>query len=63
MNKEYLGDSVYVEMENGMLRLTTENVKGSPSNIIYLEHEVMHNLLLYLQRLDDGLKHFKNISS
>lgn len=35
-NREYLGDSVYVDIENGMLKLTTENGMG-PSNTIYLE--------------------------
>lgn len=36
MKKVYLGDSVYAEVENGMIKLTTENGLG-PSNTIYLE--------------------------
>lgn len=39
MYKTYLGDSVYAEFENSMVKLTTENGGQStePSNIIYLE--------------------------
>jgi hypothetical protein len=37
--KQYLGDSVYLELERGMLKLTTENGYG-PDNTIYLEPEV-----------------------
>lgn len=41
--KRYLGDSVYAAVENGMIKLTTENGDG-PSNTIYLEPEVMIQL-------------------
>jgi ABC-type proline/glycine betaine transport system substrate-binding protein len=44
--KEYLGDSVYAEMESGMIRLTTENGFGA-SNEIFLETYVFHNLKRY----------------
>ena len=44
--KVYLGDSVYVEVDRGMLKLTTENGFG-PSNTIYLEPEVLAALLEY----------------
>jgi hypothetical protein len=45
MNKTYLGDSVYAEMENGMIKLTTENGEpGDPGNTIYLEWEVYGSL-------------------
>lgn len=43
MKKVYLGDSVYAEVEGGMIKLTTENGYG-PSNTIYLEPEVIHAL-------------------
>ena len=46
LGKVYLGDSVYVEVEHGMLKLTTENGAG-PSNTIYLEAEVFEALVAY----------------
>ena len=46
--KVYLGDSVYVEVEHGMLKLTTENGFG-PSHTIYLEGEVYENLGAYVR--------------
>jgi len=48
--KEYLGDSVYADIDNGMVKLTTENGMG-PSNTIYLEPEVYRALLSYVERL------------
>lgn len=44
--KRYLGDSVYVEIEGGMLKLTTENGLGA-SNTIFMEPEVFHELQRY----------------
>ena len=41
--KRYLGDSVYAEVEDGMIKLTTENGEG-PSNTIYLDPGVMIQL-------------------
>lgn len=50
MNKRYIGDSVYVEIENGMLKLTTENgLPEDPSNTIFLELEVFHALVRYFE--------------
>ena len=46
--KTYLGDSVYVEVEDGRLVLTTENGSG-PSNTIYLELEVYDALVRYVE--------------
>ena len=46
--KIYLGDSVYVQVECGMLRLTTENGFGT-SNEIFLEPEVFENLSKYYE--------------
>lgn len=43
----YLGDSVYVEFEGGMLKLTTQNGDGA-SNTIYLEDFVYEALLRYV---------------
>jgi hypothetical protein len=42
MKKTYLGDSVYAEIEHGMIKLTTNNgYADDPRNIIYLEPEVL----------------------
>lgn len=49
-NKEYLGDSVYIQVEDGRLVLTTEN-GGPPSNIIYLEPEVIEALSKYIKKV------------
>ncbi len=47
--KMYLGDSVYAEHDNGMIKLTTENgLPDDPSNTIYLEPEVMRALLRFV---------------
>lgn len=49
LEKEYLGDSVYAEIENGMLKLTTDNGMGA-SNEIYLDLEVLAALNAYVER-------------
>lgn len=50
--KRYLGDSVYVDVEAGMLKLTTENgYPDDPRNLIYLEPSVLHELLRYIEEL------------
>lgn len=46
--KRYLGDSVYAEVERGMVKLTTENGDG-PSNTIYLELEVLVQLQKFVE--------------
>ena len=48
--KVYLGDSVYVEIEGGMVKLTTDNGLG-PSNPIYLEAHVYEALVAYVERV------------
>jgi hypothetical protein len=45
--KAYIGDSVYVEVVYGSLKLTTENGEGPPSNTIVLEDDVYQNLVAY----------------
>lgn len=47
--KEYLGDSVYVEIDRGMLKLTTDNGLG-PSNTIYLDAVVYNKLHGYVSQ-------------
>ena len=48
-NREYLGDSVYAELEGGMIKLTTNNGIG-PSNTIWLEQFVYDALVSYVER-------------
>lgn len=48
MHRVYLGDSVYVEIEHRMLKLTTHNgYSDDPRNTIYLERHVYEALLQY----------------
>ena len=48
--KQYLGDAVYADTENEMIKLTTED-GISVSNTIYLEPEVFAALLRYVEWL------------
>ncbi len=50
MGKQYLGDSVYADIQDGMIRLTTDNGYG-PSNTILLEPEVYDALAQYVERI------------
>ena len=50
MDKSYLGDNVYAEIDaDGVITLTTENGLG-PSNVIVLEPEVYRALVSYVDR-------------
>lgn len=49
IEKEYLGDSVYVDIDSGMVRLTTENGYGA-TNTIFLELPVYEALVKYVER-------------
>lgn len=48
--KEYLGDGVYVAIDRGMIRLTTEN-GITETNKIFLEGPVIAQLLRYMTKL------------
>lgn len=48
--KTYLGDGVYVEFEDEMIKLTTENGIET-TNIIYLEPDVYSNLIKWVEGL------------
>lgn len=51
MQKEYLGDSVYVEIEGDRLKLTTNNgLPADPSNTIFLDVHVYDALVGYFER-------------
>lgn len=50
--KTYLGDGVFADLENGMVKLTTEDGYGA-TNTIYLEDEVLRSFeqyIVYLRR-------------
>ena len=49
--KTYLGDGVYSEFDGYQIKLTTENGALCPTNIIYLEPDVLENLMLFLNRV------------
>jgi len=51
--KEYLGDGVYVEVEDGMFKITTENGTYEATNTIFLEPEVYHALTKYAAKALD----------
>lgn len=54
-NKVYLGDGVYVEIEDGRIKLTAENGIVA-TDTIYLEVEVYQALIAFVERLrgNDG---------
>lgn len=55
MNRIYLGDSVYAQLEpeTGMVLLCTDNGFG-PENKIYLEESVIEALVNYLKIVLEG---------
>jgi len=53
MSKAYLGDSVYVDIQHGMLVLTTENGLTA-TNTIYLEPEIYAALTRYVQGVTEA---------
>lgn len=53
MSKIYLGDSVYAMKEDDGITLTTENGEpGDPSNIIFLEPQVLEALFEFDRKED-----------
>ena len=51
LERTYIGDDVYVRMDEGKIILTTEIGAESPmiTNQVVLEHEIFHNLLAVLK--------------
>lgn len=49
--KDYLGDSVYADVDYGSVILTTENDSSGPSNTIFLEPNVLQALKRYIERM------------
>lgn len=55
--KQYLGDSVYVNFDGGVLELTTENgLPSDPSNLIILELKVYEALVKYVDDLKQRME-------
>jgi len=55
-DRQYLGDGVYVEIVDGMVKLTTENGTDVPSNSIYLDVDVMHAFDTWWTRMQEKYK-------
>ena len=49
--KKYLGDSVYIDIENGMIKLTTNNGYHDEGTI-YMDSAVIANFQQYLKDLN-----------
>lgn len=59
--KQYLGDSVYVELENGMIKLTTDNgYDDDPRNIIYMEPNVLRMFKWWIKSFREELEKHAN---
>lgn len=54
-SKAYLGDSVYVEFENSMIKLTTNNGEED-RHTIYLEKPVWDSLKSWVTKLEESFK-------
>lgn len=52
MEKEYIGDGVYVDFDGYNIVVTTENGIAT-TNIIYLEPAVCSNLFKYIETLKE----------
>lgn len=64
MRKIYLGDSVYAEVERGMLKLTTENgTPTDPSNIIYMDEGVYSSFVSWVDSQVDRELHCRSVQA
>ena len=63
--KTYLGDGVYSEFDGHHIKLTVESGMSSPTDTIYLEPEVVVNLMAHINRISvyRGLKREKTEES
>lgn len=59
-NKQYLGDSVYVDFDGYNLVLTTENGMG-PSNTIIIEPPVYYALVRYAESLREKAQELQRV--
>lgn len=53
---QYLGDAVYVRVENGLIKLFTSDGYNT-IDTIYLEPGVADNLINYIERLKNKTSH------
>lgn len=53
MPKDYLGDHVYAETEDGRIKLTGPNLSSRKGEmcVIYLEPEVYHRLVTFVESI------------
>lgn len=58
--KEYLGDGVYVDVEHGMLKLTTEDGIRT-TNTIFLEVEVFKALQRYFTQAAEAAQEARSV--
>ena len=56
MGQTYLGDSVYAEIERGMIKLYTDNGVHGKENIIYLELTVFQALVNFAARERENIQ-------
>ena len=49
--KSYLGDGVYVDVEDGMVKLTTENGYEA-TNTVFMEPEVAYAFIEWFKKLN-----------
>jgi hypothetical protein len=57
MTKMYLGDSVYANMFDGMIKLTTENESSEARNTIYLDYDTFEQLMRYASQAGSLFAH------
>lgn len=58
--RRYLGDSVYAEIENGAVKLTTNNgYHDDPRNEIYLDPTAMAHLSLFYRDAQEAAKQLR----
>lgn len=53
MPKDYLGDGIYAEVENGTIKLSTWDGISDDAHrrVIYLEPEVYHRLVAFVESI------------
>lgn len=58
--KQYLGDAVYAEIENGMIKLRSSNGRET-TNVIFLEYEIYLKLVEFVNRTTESEKTENNL--
>ena len=61
IEKRYLGDSVYAEVEDGMVKLTTHNgYPDDPRNVIFIEPSVMDALVQFYEDAKEAAQRLRH---